>query len=275
MTSEQRQRTVAKGRQGESAPAGTLARGLSILHAMLEAPQPMTLVDIAAFTRLDQSTALRLLRTLEEQGYVIRIGKRYAASPLAMQPLPLMHPLQQFRREAQPVLADLASRLQETVVLVLFMGLERMVVDIAQSPGSLTPYYDNWLHGPVHASGAGKALLLGSSAERRDELLGREPYQAATPQTLTTRAALDEDLAEARERGFVISRDEHYQDLTAVSALIPTWKDQPIGCLAVTGYSRSFDQQRLADVGEELSRTARLLLYQAPSLRSLGHFVGA
>lgn len=242
---------------------------------MLEAPQPMSLADIAAATQLDQSTTLRLLRTLEEQGYVIRFGKRYAASPLAMQPLPLMHPVQQFRREAQPVLADLAARLQETVVLVLFLGTERMVVDIAQAPGSLTPYYGNWLHGPVHASGAGKALLMGSSREQRDHLLGPEPFEATTAQTLTTREALDDNLAEARERGFVVSRDEHYQDLTAVSALIPTWKDQPIGCLVVTGYSRSFDQDRLTQVGEELSRTARLLMYQAPSLRSLAHFVGA
>src|SRR5690606_3551949 len=84
-------------------PSGALARGLAVLRALIAAPQPMLLGDVATAVKLDQSTTHRLLRSLEDAGHVIRVqgGKRYLASPKALFPLPLLHPLALFRREAQ------------------------------------------------------------------------------------------------------------------------------------------------------------------------------
>jgi len=45
-------------------PQGALARGLAVLKALIAAPQPMTLGDVATAVKLDQSTTMRLLRSL-------------------------------------------------------------------------------------------------------------------------------------------------------------------------------------------------------------------
>src|SRR5690606_38961092 len=68
----------------KSAPRqGTLQRGLLILDTLIQAGHPLTLAGIAAEVRLDLSTTLRLLRSLEELGRVMRVGdgKQYLASP--------------------------------------------------------------------------------------------------------------------------------------------------------------------------------------------------
>src|SRR5438046_1274291 len=181
----------------EAVRAGTLARGLAILDVLLSAPQPMTLAEITGLVKLDQSTTLRILRALEDAGQLIRIsdGKRYLPSPKALRPLPLLHPIEQLRREAAPFLTDLALEVSKTAVLVAYIGPERLVVDIAQSPGSLSPYYNNWLHGPLHGSGVGKAFLLALSPDQRRIALGREPYTAFTPNTMTSWEAVSRDLA--------------------------------------------------------------------------------
>ncbi|CAO3363408.1 IclR family transcriptional regulator [Azospirillum palustre] len=270
------ERTKA-GNDGErEGPAGTLARGLAILDAIVDAPQPLMLGEVAALTRLDQSTTLRLLRTLEDSGYVVRLAdsKRYAPSPKGLLPLPLMHPINQLRRESHSVLIELARNLRETVVLVLYLSTERMVTDIAQAPGSLSPYYNTWLQGPLHGSGSGKALLLSLDPEQRAAVLGPEPYKVYTPQTIVSQAELDEDLRVSALRGYVVAHDEHHVGLTAIAANIPTWNNGHVGCLVVTGHSRDMDEARIAGIGEELVRVAKLMPYQLGSLRSVAHVVG-
>lgn len=280
---EERTRTTGSsaganaGGEGErEGPAGALARGLVILEAIVEAPQPLMLGEIATLTRLDQSTALRLLRTLEDSGYVVRLSdsKRYAPSPKAVLPLPLMHPINQLQRESHAILDELARSLRETIVFVLYLDGERMVTGIAQSPGSLTPYYSTWLHGPLHGSGSGKALLLSLPTDRRAALLGPGPYEAHTPHSITEAGALERDLAAAAARGYVVARDEHHVGMTAIAANIPSWNNAQVGCLVITGHSRDLDDARIAAVGEELVRVAKLMPYQLGSLRTVAHLLG-
>lgn len=264
---------IASGNEAPN-PIGTLARGLTVLNAVIESPHPMMLAEIAALCGLDQSTTLRLLRSLEESSYVVRMrgSKRYLPSPHAMRPLSLMHPVEQFRRDASSILADLAEKTDQTAILALFIGNERMVIDIEQRPGSLSPYYDNWLKGPMHATGVGKALLASMTPESRKAILGPGPFPAFTAYTITDPETLEANLAMVDTLGYVYSRDEHHVGLTAVSALISSWSRTAIGCLTVTGHSSVLTDEKLAQVGEELVRCAQIIRYQTTTLRFLEHF---
>jgi IclR family acetate operon transcriptional repressor len=197
---------------------GTLARGLAVLDVMLAARQPLSLAEIAALTELEQSTTLPLLRALEDSAFAVRNAetKKYSPSPKAMHPLALLNPVDQLRRETGSVVRELANELRQTVVFVLFVGYERMVVEIAQTASSLSPFYDTWLRGPLHSSGAGKSLLLTLRPDERRRLLGAEPLAAWTAETITTWAQLDADLALSAQRGYVVARDEQRVGVTAI-----------------------------------------------------------
>lgn len=265
-----------------SAPAshdpltGTLARGLALLDAMLAARAPLTLAEIAARVGLEQSTTLRLLRALEVAEYVVRqpFTKRYSPSPKAIHPFALLHPVEQLRRETSAFVRDIANDLQQTVVFILFVGYERMVVEIAQTPGSLSPYYGTWLRGPLHGSGGGKSLLLGLDGAARRAVLGEEPFAAWTGSTLTTWAQLDADLAQAATRGYVVARDEQLVGVTAIGAPVRSWAHGAVGCLVMTGLTRDLDSARTEACAERIREAAGLLLYQAPSLGAAAQFCG-
>ncbi|MGV3655629.1 MAG: IclR family transcriptional regulator, partial [Noviherbaspirillum sp.] len=184
-------KNTTRGAEKEGS-TGALARGLAIVDTILNASQPLTLSEIAAQTHLDQSTTMRLLRTLEDNGQILRTqdGKRYTGSPKALMPMPLMHPLNQLRREASSLLLELSEKIRETVVLALFINHERIAIDIAQFPGSLAPYYSSWLKSDLHASGSGKALLLSLEESHWKALLGPGPYRAITPNTITSQERL-------------------------------------------------------------------------------------
>ncbi len=256
---------------GSSLRSGTLSRGLAIMDVLIPAGRALSLAEIAGEVDLDQSTTLRLLRALEEARQLIRVGdgKRYLASPKAMRPLPLMHPLEQLRREADPIIRELAAKVSKTVVLVAYLGTERVVVDIMQSAGSLSPYYSNWLQGPLHASGPGKALLLAMGPARRKALLGAAPYATYTSSTITSEAALQADLELAASRGYSLVRDEFYDGLSALSANFHSWDRRAVGCIALTGHSADFSDEAVDQMAAELLACARLMPLQVSSLNLL------
>lgn len=255
---------------------GTLARGLAVLDVMLAARQPLSLAEIALLAELEQSTTLRLLRALEDSAYAVRNAqtRKYSPSPKAMHPLALLNPVDQLRRETGSVVRDLANELHQTIVFVLFVGYERMVLEIAQTPGSLSPFYGTWLRGPLHGSGGGKSLLLTMPPDDRRALLGPEPFPAWTPATITTWAHLDADLALSAQRRYVVARDEQRVGVTAIGAPVRTWTGSAAGCLVMTGLSRDLDARRTAQCGERLCQAAQLLVYQAPSLGPAAQFCG-
>ncbi len=261
----------------KSQVSGALARGLAILDVLVDTPQSLSLAEVAKRASLDLSTTMRLLRTLEEARYVLRVdnGKRYIGSPRATLPLPILHPLRQFCREAFPNLSELSASVKATVVLVAFIEHERMAIDIAQVSGSLAPYYRTWLDGPLHASGSGKALLATLPASRREALIGRGPYPAITEFSITDPAKLTDDIEKGTERGYYVARDEHIVGLTAISANIPTWQGVNVGCFVMTGHTRDCTEAHTATAGAQLQRAAQLFRHQVPSISAFSQYVGS
>lgn len=267
------------GRNGDQAKdsgerAGTLLRGLRLLDYVVDAPHALTLAELAAVTNLDQSTAHRILRQLEEAGYVVRGGasKRYFASPKVLSPLPLLHPLNQFRRESQPILQELAHRISHTVILVGFFGTARMVIDIAMVPGSVTPYYSTWLQGPLHATGVGKALLSGLTVDQRLRVLGANPLTRYTDRTIVDTGVLNEKLATEPNDRYVVSNEEYRSGITNIASVIRTWNQSSFGCLNLSAASAKLDPSKIEHLGRELAAAVDLITYQAPSLQQASQF---
>lgn len=260
--------------ESKAAPQGTLQRGLLILDVLIKTAHPLTLAAISAEVKLDLSTTLRLLRSLEEMKRVMRVGdgKQYLASPSALRPLPLKHPLEELRRQADPLVRTLASKIGETVVLVAYVGGERLVVDVFQAPDSLSPYYSTWLMGPYHASAPGKAFLLALPPERRAALLGSDPFPALTAKTITSAAVLFAQLEESEKRGYVSIRDEYYEGVSAMAANFQAWDGRIVGCLAITGFTANFTDERVEQIAGELLACTRLMPLQVPSLQQLLSF---
>jgi DNA-binding IclR family transcriptional regulator len=263
----------AKGSNDEEpAAVGSLSRGLQIVDVLTSAQGCLTLSEVAALTGLDASTALRLLHSLSERGYVVReeSAKRYMAGPRALSPLSLFHPLTLFRREAEQVLRSLQKNTGETCALVLFLGKERLVVDFIRGKQPLSPYYDTWLKSPLHGSASGKILLAWLPDDEREQLLGSGPYTAHTPKTVTDPVVFKNQLDRVLRQGHAVARDDAHQGLVAIAApmMMPT-HSRPLGCLVITSTCELLPEDAEADALNELKSAAALLMNSAPSLQIL------
>lgn len=256
-------------------PSGTLLRGLKIIEVLAESPAPLTLAELAERVRLDNSTVYRLVQLLAEEGYAVRRGssKRYCAGPMTVSLLSTYHPVNNFRRETDEILRRVREETNETIILVLFLGTQRIIINLVQGRENLSPSYQTWLRSPIHGSASGKVMLMYMSEKAANEVLGVPPYAAVTPYTITEPKALADHLAAARAQGFVVSRDDALVGITAIAAPV-TWKSRAVGCLTIAGDSARLSKDTASNLGTLLKNAADLISNVVPSLRGIAHYVG-
>jgi DNA-binding IclR family transcriptional regulator len=244
-------------------PTGTQAvdRAAQLLREVVHCPDPVTFTELTAATGLAKSTTSRLLMALERGGLVRRDGHgrfrpgemfiRYAWRGGAEAGLTAV---------AQPFLEQLGEATGETINLGVASG--GMVEQIAQVDSTFLIGGTNWvgLSVPLHCAALGKVLLSYGTAELPPGRLAQ-----VAPKTITSRAALQADLATVRRRGYAVTNEELEPGLIAVAA--PVFRD---GAVLVAAMSVSGPASRLG--GDQIGRVAAHCMAQAAALSAaLGH----
>lgn len=263
-----------KARGDRNARRGAVDRSFHLLEILVGAAGPMTITALAQLTRLEPNTVHRLLEQMAASGYVRKhaSSKRYSASARAMFPLSLRHPLNALRQETREQLRVFSERFNETVCLLIFVGLECVIVDYIQGRETLS-LYETRLTSPVHASAAGTLMLRDMSERERRELLGDGPFEPVTPFTATTHEALARQIAIVEESGYSLALQTAFVGINAIAAPIYS-QHGLLGCVASTGGAHRFDPTRCAEIGEALKDLAVLVAHGAPSINSVAHFLG-
>jgi IclR family transcriptional regulator, acetate operon repressor len=112
-------------------------RALRVLETLAGLQQPASLPTIAEKAQLTRTKAYRVLRGLQEHGFVdhaghggYRIGSRAVALATLIGPRPAL------LQAARPVLTRLAVQTSEVVTLMLRSGAHRVLVLAAEPPGN-------------------------------------------------------------------------------------------------------------------------------------------
>jgi IclR family transcriptional regulator, KDG regulon repressor len=198
---------------------GALERGLSILDALGESPG-LSLMELASRLDVPKGSLFRQLRVLEASGYVVRAAdtKRYWLGPR------LIHLGYSARRQlkladvAEPFMVALRDRFNESVHLGV---LDQDEVVHVQATPSLHPVKMVAAVGErtwAHVSALGKVLLAWADPDLVEGVVLRKGLPRFTDQTLCTRAELEADLEQVRQRGYAIDDEESAVGLRCIAA---------------------------------------------------------
>jgi IclR family transcriptional regulator, acetate operon repressor len=227
----------------------SVTKAISILRAAGAQPGGETASGLARRTGLPWATAVRLIRTLESEGFLFRLpeGDRYV---LGFDLLRLGRADDQTRllaAVARPTLERLTGEVGETVNLTLVRADGRLEVVEQIDPPRMIRTMD--LHGqpyPLHATSIGKLLL----ATYDDALLAEylsAPLERHAPATITDPDDLRDELARVRVDGYSTAVDELEDGLAALSVGVSDGDGHLLAMLTVSGPSFRFDEDaRLA-----------------------------
>jgi DNA-binding IclR family transcriptional regulator len=191
-------------------------RAAALLKAVGEAPKPQTLAALADATRLNRSTAWRLLLTLEHHGLVDRDpdGGRYVLG-YEIARLAMRDGSRALVRRIHPALTDLAAESGMAAILTLPTATEPLTVDQVDPPGRPEPNMVGWAL-PLHATASGKLWLASLDEPEREEVL-RQPLPRYSDKTLVDPRRLRTELREIAREGLAVDRDEWDPGWSALS----------------------------------------------------------
>ncbi|HZP96417.1 MAG TPA: IclR family transcriptional regulator [Candidatus Limnocylindria bacterium] len=191
--------------------------------------------DIATELRCSRSSAYRIVRTLQDRGWMVeaRFGT-YELGPRATALGLLAAARPSLRDVALPVMRKLVERFDETVTLSVLLGRERVCIDQIESPKEIRMTVRIGQPYPLYAGGSGKAILMALADDLRAAYLRDVPRRRLTPNTLVERRALERSLAENRARGYVVSVAERDPEAFAVAAPIVD-RNGVVGAIALCG----------------------------------------
>ncbi|WP_346959204.1 IclR family transcriptional regulator [uncultured Arthrobacter sp.] len=178
----------------QAPPSQTLSRGIRALEILADAPEPLTIAELADAMGVHRSVAYRILRTLEDHSLLVRDdGGRVQPGPgLAVLARGVARSLQ---TAALPELTQLANALtmsafvavwdREDCVTLVTVDPRHTGAAVVQHPGS---------RHPVSAGAPGIAIQSALSEQEWHRLAPGIPYRP--------------EADEARRRGYASSHDE-------------------------------------------------------------------
>jgi DNA-binding IclR family transcriptional regulator len=233
----------------KKAPLQTLSRGLRILRFVAGSPDLVRLRDVARALSLDRSIALRLLQTLEAEGFLRKdpVLKAYATGPALNNLGKPASLLERLTQSAKPFLEELTAvtgltshvgMLEDGHVSLVEVRMAAGPVAVQQMPGEFEE---------VYCSAIGKALHAFLPEAERLSLANAMTFKPHKSRTLPDIAALEQECTTIRLNGVAFDRDEGPSPLACIAAPVLDASGAPLASIGVSGIAAlvpgSIDQQ--------------------------------
>ncbi len=234
----------------------SLARGLKILDLLGQAPDGVSVTELAAILDVDKASASRLISTLAGYGYAVKdpASRRYFLGPQVVTLSRSLLARLPLREAARPFLVRLMQRTGECAHLGVAARGKVLYIDQIESPATLRVNAQVGQTAPLHCTALGKALLAFGDLEIPRLL------KAYTPQTLTDPALLRENLEQARRQGYALDQEEYDIGVCCLAVPVYDMNGKAAASIGISGPAARLTSQRLAElapfvveIGTELS----------------------
>jgi DNA-binding IclR family transcriptional regulator len=237
---------------------GALLHGLEILDLFDRDHTVLGIGEMAQHLGVHRSTTSRLAATLAAAGYLEPVGEpgryRLAAKLITLGELVVADA--DVRSAGRPPLKDLVARLGETGHLAVLEGDESVTVEIVD--GWHTVRMHSWVgkRSPAYCSSMGKALLAGLTDDELDALYVDRALEVKTANTINDREALKRHLAEIRELGYALDREELEIGLCCVAAPVYDRASGIAASISVSGPTSRINPSTIPGIAKEVRATA-------------------
>ena len=236
----------------------SLSRALKLLNALSYHPQGLTLSELAREVGLPNSTAHRLLTTLQNERFV-RFDNERTVWMIGVQAFQVGSAFIRSRdlvQIARPIMRRLMHTSGETVNLGILDRCEVIFLAQVESKKMMRTITGPGGRVYVHASGIGKALLAHASAQARQKILDCWEPRQLTMRTITSEQELLKELEKVRARGYAIDDEETAVGLRCVASVIFDENAEAIAGISISGPSARITDQKLAQLGEMVMEAA-------------------
>ena len=237
-------------------------KAMQVLQLVCEAPEPVTLNQLVRGAGLPKTTVFRYLKTLTTIGLLEHDGEadRYRPGLGLWRLSHASGSYEMLKQVCKPHMKRLRQRFNETINLGVLSGGEVFYLDVLESERSLRMQSSIGATDPLHSTALGKVLLAFQPAGQRDALLPNT-LQRITPNTITDRSVLEEQLDIIRTTGYALDIGENEEGSCCLATPICDDRGFAVAAISISapaarmeGIVRQAICASLITAGTEISR---------------------
>lgn len=224
----------------------SILRALSVVNFFSETPR--TLTEVTNHLGVHKSTALRLLQSLEEEGFARRRtdGKYtvgFAMIAIAQRALDGI----ELNTVAEPHLLKLSEQFGHTIHLAQLEQNEISYISKVDGPGAVKMRSRVGQAAELHTSGVAKVIIAHAEPDIQAKLLQRVTYRRYTPTTITEPVAFHRELDLIASRGWAEDNSEYEDFVGCVAAPIRNSRGQVMAGVSITALRSLVSREALKD----------------------------
>ncbi|MFH0991701.1 MAG: IclR family transcriptional regulator [bacterium] len=199
-----------------------LDRAIRVLELLANAPQGMSLAQLASQTKVPKSTMFRILYTLHQNSIIIEDSERKMFT-LGMKLLEWGNAALSkidLKTIAHPHLLNLAHETRESFYLAILDHNEVILIDHVDTPEVWKMVTRLGHRSPFHCTATGLVMVSEYTEEELAGLADQQGLKRYTSKTVTSMQKLKKRLEEVRLQGYAVADAEFKADLCAVAVPI-------------------------------------------------------
>ncbi len=229
----------------------SLSRALKLLNALSYYAQGLSLSEVASEVGLPNSTAHRLLTTLQNERYV-RFDNERSVWLIGVQAFRVGSTFVRSRdlvTIARPYMRRLMDQSGETVNLGLLDRGEVVYLAQVETQKMMRAIAGPGGRAPLHCSGIGKALLAYMNEAERARLLSGLQWQRETANTIMNSETMQTHLPEIATNRYAVDDEENAIGLRCVASVVFNEFSEPMAGISVSGPTARLTDARMAALG--------------------------
>ncbi len=232
---------------GYTVATKSVAKALDILEVLCNSGMALDLHVVGETLELPNPTVYRLLQTLVEHGYARQDGetRKYSPGLKIFELSQAVIAALQFTEIARERLQRLARETQETVHLAVLDQAEVIYLQKHESVYPAALYSRVGRKAPAYCTGVGKLLLAHLPEAERAAALQQADLRELTPNTITDKAALEEELAQIRRQGYSVDNMEHEEGVYCIARPIRDHTGEVVAAVSITTTSLRLKLEKL------------------------------
>lgn len=223
---------------------------------LLEERESAGVTELAEALGRSKSSVHAYLTTLKDQKYVVKSGGQYALSfrylKLADQVKARLGKFEVIENEVD----DLADTTGEVSQFATIEQGDLVYLYKAQGESAVETLSSIGVHETPHSTSLGKSILSHLPENEVRDILGSEPFEQKTENTITDYDTLFKELEKIRERGYATDIEENIMGLCCISAPVVLNKETVPGAVSVAGPTSRMTQDRIEAEYEGLVTSA-------------------
>jgi IclR family KDG regulon transcriptional repressor len=216
--------------------------------------------EAATKLKIAKSSAHDLMSSLAQLGFLNRTEEnRYRLGWRLVTLSETLLATTELRKEAHPVMEELAARYQETIHLAVLDGTQAVYVDKLEGRQAVRVELTSLgarLY--AHCSALGKVLLAFRSEEEVKHIIQMAGLPRFTDNTITEEEDLLQNLNKIRKQGYAYDMEEILVDLCCVGAPIHNYTGQVIAAISMSIPAYRF-RRSPTKYREAIVRTAKII----------------